>query len=226
MTTSGVAVADFDIATITELAGRKAGWEVEELTAGHALLSRQLLIGIINRWSTFDLSPWAADRRTLVTVAGVESYDLLTDVVDVMTGTTAATSDVPPVYSTLVPTSREEFAAITDRTQRDRPAQYWVWRKATPTMYLYPVPDAIYTITYWCIRRLKDVTAAQQTIDLPMRWVSSITDVLALELFDSASADRRMKYAQLRPGLVDAALRAEQLVKTSDVDQGSWFVYG
>ncbi len=233
MTTSGVATADFSTATIVELAGRKAGWEVEELTAGHATLARQLLTTILNEWSSLDLFPWAADRRTLTLTAGVHTYSLPTDVVDLMTGATTtslATSSQSPSTSHIIPVSREDFASIStginDDTMRERPTQYWLWRKAVPTLFVFPVPDKTYTFTYWCIRRLHDVTAALETTDAPMRWMTAIVDRLALELFDSMPAKRRTELMPLRPSLQERALVAEQKIKTGEVEQGSWFVFG
>lgn len=224
MTTSGVATADFDVATITELAGRKAGWEVEELNAGHARVARQLLTAILNEWSNRDLIPWAADRRTLTTQANVESYPLAADVVDLMTGATITSDDDE---FPLLPISREEHASITNKAVRkERPAQYWLWRKGVPTLFLFPIPDKAYTVTYWCIRRLQDVTAAQQTVDAPMRWVNALIDRLALGLFDVMPMERRLKAMGLRPSLEAMAARSEDLMRTSEVDQGSWFVFG
>ena len=225
MTTSGVATADFDVATITELAGRKAGWEVEELNAGHARVARQLLTAIINEWSNQDLVPWASDRRTLMLQANTESYALSADVVDIMPGTVI--SSVSGGEFPLASISREEYAGITNKTARkDRPTQFWLWRKGVPTVSFFPIPDKAYTVTYWCIRRLQDVTAAQQTVDAPMRWVNALISRLALELFDVMPAERRLKHMELRPTLESMAARAEEMIRTSEVDQGSWFVFG
>lgn len=225
MTTSGVATADFDVATITELAGRKAGWEVEELNAGHARVARQLLTAILNEWSNRDLIPWAADRRTLTLQANVDAYPLGADVIDLMTGAVIAPASGGEFP--LMPISREEYAGITNKTARsDRPTQFWLWRKGTPTMFFFPVPDKAYTVTYWCIRRLQDVTAAQQTVDAPMRWVNALINRLALELFDVMPAKRRLEQMAMRPTLESLAVRSEEMIRTSEVDQGSWFVFG
>lgn len=224
MPTSGVAAAEFDVATVTEMAGRRAGWEVETLTAGHAILARQLLVGVLNEWSNLLMIPWAADQRTLTLAAGVGSYSLGGDVIDLMPGVTIA--DAGGTESVLARMSREEYATTTNDDQRGRPSMYWLWRRAVPTLFLTTTPDKVYTITYWCVRRLHDVTAAQQTLDAPMRWVTAIIDRLALELFDSSPAEWRMKHMPIRPSLVERAAVAERTIRQADVEQSSWFVFG
>lgn len=220
MTTSGVATFEFDVARIAELACRRAGYDVEDLTAGHALLARDLLTAILNEWSNDNLIPWAVARSTFQTVANAESVVLPADVIDLMSGVMINDGENSRPLNRI---SRDDFARIPDKDDRSIPDRYWFWAKVPPTIFLDPIPDDIYTVTYWCVRRLQDVTAAVQTIDAPMRWVQAIIDRLALDMFDSLPAKKRMELLQIRPSLFERSSASEQKIRRSEVDKTSWY---
>jgi hypothetical protein len=223
MTTSGTATAEFSVARIVELACLGAGWELEELTAGHAILGRDLLTAILNEWSNMTTAPWTSVRRSFPTVAGQESYTLGADVIDVLSGATTVRDGL---QAPITPISREDFEVTSDHVTRGAPRLFWVHRGPTTVLHLSPIPDAVYTVNYWAVRRLQDVTAAGQTVDAPMRWITAVVDRLALEMFDKTPAAKRIERMPLRTGLIERAQRSEAFLKASSVEAGSWFPFG
>ena len=67
-----------------------------------------------------------------------------------------------------------DYAAISNKTTSARPTQYYLQRLSTPVLKIYPAPDTNYTITYYRMRKIEDITAStvsgvEQNIDVPFR---------------------------------------------------------
>ena len=56
-------------------------------------------------------------------------------------------------------------------------------KQFTPVAYFWQVPDSSnYSMVYWAIRQLEDVSASNQDADIPYRWNECICAVLASKL--------------------------------------------
>ena len=67
-----------------------------------------------------------------------------------------------------------DYAAISNKTTQARPTQYYLQRLNTPVLKIYPAPDQNYTLTYYRMRKIEDITAStvsgvEQNIDVPFR---------------------------------------------------------
>jgi len=67
-----------------------------------------------------------------------------------------------------------DYALIANKTTSARPTQYYLQRLATPVIKIYPAPDQNYTMTYYRMRKIEDITAStvsgvEQNIDVPFR---------------------------------------------------------
>jgi hypothetical protein len=104
-------------------------------------------------------------------------------------GTTAtAHADNAPVFAPVVsnmsiPLQRysvPDYAALPNKTTAGRPSTMLVRREASPvTLTLWPVPDRVYAISYWYLRRVQDAGNGGNEPDVPIRFVPALIAGLA-----------------------------------------------
>ena len=64
-------------------------------------------------------------------------------------------------------------------------------KQYTPNLYVWQVPDTSdYSLVYWSINQLEDVTASAQEPDIPYRWSDCICAGLASKLALKFAPDR------------------------------------
>ena len=63
-----------------------------------------------------------------------------------------------------------EYNQIPNKTDTGKPSQYMIDKQYTPQIYFWQVPDASYSMVYWAVNQLDDVTASNQDADIPYRW--------------------------------------------------------
>lgn len=214
-------LAEFDATSIITMACENAGYDAQQLHAGHIMSAIRLLNTILLEWSNLRLVPWAMAQRQVVTKAGDYTYELDADIVDIAPG--ASITDQTSTDLPLQHMSREDFEAIPDKLLENIPSSMWLWRKEPPILYLYPTPDAVYTINLWVVRKLTGVTRMAEGVDISSRWVNAIRRRLALEVFDSMPAERRMELYQLRPDLQESAVQAFAALHHGHIEESSWF---
>ena len=60
------------------------------------------------------------------------------------------------------------------------PVQYFLQRGAsTPTLYLYPTPDAAHTFKYWGLTKIQDAGNYENELEVPTRFLPCLTSGLA-----------------------------------------------
>ena len=80
--------------------------------------------------------------------------------------------------------SRSEYLSVPDKTTTGRPSQYFVERKETPVLKLYPTPDnaTTYKFISYRVQRIDDATASAQDQEVPSRFIQCMTLGLAYQL--------------------------------------------
>ena len=216
MTTSGTFVT-LDIAQIIGEAYERVGRDQQELNAGHMRTARTSLQMIFSGWENTGARVWTLDEETYTCVEGTDTFYVTANTVDVLDGIiTSDGADIP-----LTRIARIDYEGIPDKTNSGKPDRFWCNRSVEPfPVKLYPVPDAgPYAIRYWRIRRLYDVTAGQQTPDVPFRWVDALTATLALRLFDKLPLAERVANMAVRPTLKNEADAAFKVASDADRDR-------
>lgn len=114
-----------------------------------------------------------AVRRTLTLTAGVDSYALGADVIDVDFPTTIQASGFTDetyvekmVYS--------DYRVISDKTTQGRPTRAYVEKLATCTVFFWSKPDATYTWNYRAIVLLPDMSSGATEPSLTQRWMGAL----------------------------------------------------
>ena len=105
--------------------------------------------------------------------------DNCTDVTELLESLAKHTQNVNDAIS--------EYNQIPNKTTKGKPSQYMIDRQYTPVIYFWNVPDKAYTLNYWAMNQLDDITASNQDADIPYRWSDCICAGLASKL--------SMKYA-------------------------------
>lgn len=131
---------------------------------------------------------WRVVRRTQALISGQASYVLGNDVDDL---------DDPGRYTAAGATSasqvtviaRDQYMVLPDRTLFGTPMQYYCEKALDAsgleqiTLYLYPVPpNTGDTFEYAAVLRAKDITALNQTLDVPQKWLMAVRYGLASAL--------------------------------------------
>jgi hypothetical protein len=104
-----------------------------------------------------------------------------------------------------------EYNQIPNKTDTGKPSQYMIDKQYTPQIYFWQVPDASYSMVYWAVNQLDDVTASNQDADIPYRWTDCICAGLAAKL--------ALKYATDKYQLLNEAYeRSFNFASASDND--------
>lgn len=185
MTTSGTATFNPDFVEIAEEAFERAGLEMR---TGYDLATARRSLNILSaEWSNRGLNMWTMEQGTQVLTANDASYDLPADTIDLIehsirvnAGSSSTQADYP-----LSRISVSDYSAIPTKLDTGLPLQILITRTATPSITLWPIPDAsqTYTLVYWRLRRIQDVgNPASNTIDIPSRFIPALIAGLAFHV--------------------------------------------
>jgi hypothetical protein len=101
----------------------------------------------------------------------------------------------------LVPIGRTEYSDIVRKTQGGRPTQYWYDRLVAQRVYLWPVPNKAYAVSYYRFRQLQDASfASGATPEVPYLMLDALVAGMAYRLSRiyarELEAQRKMDYAE------------------------------
>lgn len=186
MATSGTATWSPSIIEIIEEAFERIGMP---FSVGYDITTaRRSLNYLFAEWANRGINMWTLESGTLPLVASTASYALPADTVDIMDITIR--TDAGNVNSqtdiSITRISFDTYQALPNKLSTGRPTQYMITRgTATPTIYLWEVPDAAqtYTLYYWRLRRIQDAgSSAAFTADVPFRFLPALTSGLAYHI--------------------------------------------
>lgn len=140
----------------------------------------QVLNDLIKSWQAKNVFLWTLQYLTFNTVVGTASYSLDDD--PAVMWVDKAWITISSRDTELDSLSFRQYQDIPDKTNAGDPTFYCVTNAHTPTIYLWPTPNAVRAIKYLGITRLKDADSAAGTLDFPVRWTNAITYALAYEL--------------------------------------------
>lgn len=129
--------------------------------------------------------------KTIPLVAGTQSYTpsgANADVIDIE-GAAETYSAATDVKVPCLPIHNEEFFANPSHdVTTGRPVNYTVVRNALPpTLYVWPIPDAAYTLRYRGVRSMRDVDLSSATVDLEPFWSRWLILALAADLAEHSN---------------------------------------
>lgn len=183
-----MATTDFDFnQTRNEIISR-AMRMVGAIGLGQTLSAEQLdqgiiaLNSIVKEWQTRHIFLWTMEARTESFIADQISAVLDNDVLSVDKVFYVDGDDHQPIQ--LI--SYRDYQMIPDKSYTSgNPVQAaYDYGKSTPTLYLYPAPNAALDVRLFVVKRLQDMDTAAGNADIPQQFLEALTYALADGLSD------------------------------------------
>ena len=201
MATSGTTTFDLQIDDIIEEAYERCGIRTN---SGFDLRSaRRSLNLLFAEWGNRGIHLWKVELNEQLLTAGVATYNVASNVNDVLEAYISSSSTAGNSSSTndiaLTKIDRSAYSALPNKYSTGQPSQYYVNRQTTPQISLYLAPDAsTYTyLKYYTINRIEDAGAYTNTADVAYRFLPCMCAGLAYYLSQKKAPDRIQILKQL-----------------------------
>ena len=179
MATSGTVAFRPDVEEVISEAYERCGLDGQTRTGYHAVTARRSLNMLFSEFANRGINYWAVTQNSLSLVSGTTSYNLPAGTIDIIDAVIRDNS----VDQTINRITISEYNQIPNKTTTGKPSQYMLDKQYTPVIYLWNVPDSSnYTLNYWAMNQLEDVTLSNQDTDIPYRWTDCICAGLASKL--------------------------------------------
>lgn len=197
MTTSGTTTFNLSIDELVEEAFERCGMEMT--TQHHLKTARRSLNLMFLDWANRGLNLWTIEEAYHTFTVDSTSITLPTDTVQVLTAVIRDFTQSPYVDITIEPITRAEYLDTPDKQTLARPAQYYVQRTNTPTVFFYPSAPggSNYQFRYYRIRRIQDAGDYTNTPDVNFRFLPCLAAGLAYYLSLKFAADRTAALKQI-----------------------------
>ena len=176
MATSGTTSFDLNIDDIIEEAYERCGVRTN---SGYDLKSaRRSLNLLFSEFANRGINYWTITQNTLTLANGTSNYTLPVGTIDILDAVIRE-DDIDQIVNRI---TIQEYNQIPNKTDTGKPSQYMLDRQYTPVIYFWNVPDKAYTLNYWVMNQIEDITASNQDTDVPYRWTDTICAGLASKL--------------------------------------------
>ena len=192
MATSGTVAFKPDIQEIITEAFERCGLDPQVQTGDRAVSARRSLNLLFSEWANRGINYWALSQNTLTLVNGQTTpYTLPTGTIDIMDAVIRDSSGTDTSDQVINRVSISDYNQLPNKTSSGKPSQYMLDKQITPVLYIWQIPDrTTYSIIYWAVNQLEDVTASNQDADIPYRWNECICAGLASKLALKFSNDK------------------------------------
>jgi hypothetical protein len=209
MAVSGSTNFEPDITEFIEEAYERCGLE---LRTGYDLKSAIRSANfMLAEWANRGLNQWTITTGTQTVTKGTNSYDLGTDVIDVLDVVVRRTVNGTTTDIRLDKLSRSEFFSIPNKATEARPSQYFIDKQNNPKIFVYPTPEnSTDVIRFNKLSRLDDADDAKNTMDIPFRFYPCFAAGLAYYI-------SLKKNPQLSPQL--KSIYEEEFRRAADQDE-------
>jgi hypothetical protein len=178
MATSGTVTFRPNVEEIIAEAYERCGLNAETRTGYQAVSARRSLNLLFSEWANRGINYWAVSQNTLTLSDGTTSYALPAGTIDIIDAVIRENSTDQTINRVTI----SEYNQIPNKTTEGKPSQYMIDKQYTPTVYFWNVPDKTYTMVYWAVNQLDDVSASNEDADVPYRWSDCICAGLASKL--------------------------------------------
>ena len=214
MAVSGSKNFELDVADYIEEAFERCGLELR--TAYDLKTARRSLNLLLAEWANRGLNQWTIQEKTISMVKDTTSYNVdstnSTAAIDVLDGFLRQTINSENSDIQMTRLSRSEYASVPNKSTTGTPLQFFVDKQISPTISVYPAPDAssTYTVHLNVLTRMDDVDAATDTLQLPFRFYPCLAAGLAYYLSIKKSPDRTGLLKQIYEEEFQRALEADE----------------
>ena len=183
MATSGTVAFRPNVEEIITEAFERCGIDTQTQTGDKAVSARRSLNLLFAEWANIGINYWAVEQQTLTLVNGTASYTLPVGTIDIISAVVRDSSGTDNSDKRINRVFNSDYNQLPNKDSSGKPSQYMLDKQFTPVAYFWQVPDkTTYSMVYWAIRQLEDVTASNQDADIPYRWNECICAGLASKL--------------------------------------------
>ena len=195
MALSGTNAFNLDVDEVIQEAFERCGLHAR---SGYDLKSaRRSLNLLLAEWANRGNNLWTVELRTQTLTASTTSYTLDSDLIDILEAVVYKASDTTTDME-VDRISRAEYLNISKKSTEAVPTQYYLLRgQSTPTLYLYPTPDAADTFKYWGLTKIQDAGDYEDELDVPTRFLPCLTAGMAYYVSLKKSPERTPLLKQL-----------------------------
>ena len=192
MATSGTAAFRLNVEDIITEAYERCGINAESRTGYQAVSARRSMNILFSEWANRGINYWTVQNNTLALVKDQTTpYTLPVGTIDLIDAVIRDASTGSNIDTVLNRISIADFNQLPDKTSSGKPSQYMLDKQYTPNIYVWQIPDTNdYSIVYWSINQLEDITASNEDADVPYRWSDCICAGLASKLSLKFAPDR------------------------------------
>jgi hypothetical protein len=174
------------------------------LTAAQLEEGVRFLQMMVKAWSNKHLFLWSFDSGSFVTVSAQEAYDSTLDQTIIgldMAWVVDSSNDVP-----IQVISYDQYLDFRDKeTNTGRPRAIAYKPTPAPSFYIWPSPDAVYTVKYLAVFPLANLDSADDSGDIPARFQEALLYGLAYRL--SLRYPGRVSDMQMIQDMAEASFR-------------------
>ena len=179
MATSGTVAFRPDVEEVIAEAFERVGIDDQTRTGYHAKAARRSLNLLFSEFANRGINYWTVQNNTLSLTSGTTTYTLPAGTIDFI-DVVIRENNVDTAMTRL---SFAEYNQLPNKTSTGKPSQYLLDKQYTPQITVYQVPDSNdYTLSYWSMNQIEDITASNQDTDIPYRWTDCICAGLASKL--------------------------------------------
>ena len=183
MATSGTVAFRPNVEEIITEAFERCNIDPQTQTGDRAVSARRSLNLLFSEWANRGINYWAVEQQTLALVSGTASYTLPAGTIDIISAVIRDSSTGTNSDQIVNRVSISDYNQLPNKSSQGKPSQYMLDKQFTPVAYFWQVPDSSnYSMVYWAIRQLEDVSASNQDADIPYRWNECICAGLASKL--------------------------------------------
>ena len=183
MATSGSKDFQLDVGEYIEEAFERCGLELR--TGDDLQSARRSLNLMLAEWANRGLNQWTVAQKTIDMVKDTTEYTIdstnataTIDVLDVFIRETITNqvTDVP-----LSRLSRAEYAHISTKSTTGKPNQFFINKKLSPTVTVWPAPDknSTYVLHLNVLSRMEDADEGTNDVQVPFRFYPCLRAGLA-----------------------------------------------
>ena len=188
MALSGTNAFNLDVDDVIQEAFERCGLHAR---SGYDLKSaRRSLNLLLAEWANRGINLWTVELRTQTLTASTTSYTHDSDLIDILEAVVYKASDTTTDME-VDRISRAEYLNISKKSTEAVPTQYYLLRgQSTPTLYLYPTPNAADTFKYWGLTKIQDAGDYEDELDVPTRFLPCLTAGMAYYVSLKKSPER------------------------------------
>ena len=146
---------------------------------------------MLAEWANRGLNQWTIETGTQTVTEGTASYNLGTDVIDILDVVVRRTDGSTTTDINMDRISRSEYFNIPNKATKSRPSQFFLDKQNNPVLFLYPTPEnSTDVIRFSKLTRMDDADNPRNTMDIPFRFYPCFVAGLAYYISMKKSPER------------------------------------